>query len=102
MTEAFERWWDKRYAGSWKPQALEDCFKEVARSAWDEALESLKKEANYPNNFLKWAEQQQQKADLEREYQLVNIFQRVFHVKPSSVREFIKSITEEELLEAEN
>ena len=63
MTEAFEKWWSEKYAGSWKPQALEDCFKEIARSAWDEALENLKKEADYPNNFLKWAEQQQQEAD---------------------------------------
>ena len=102
MTEAFEKWWSEKYAGSWKPQALEDCFKEIARSAWDEALEDLKKEADYPNNFLKWAEQQQQEADLKREQRLVNIFQMVFDVKPSSVREFIKSITEEELLEAES
>ena len=106
MTEAFERWWNEKYAGSWKPQVLEDYSKEIARSAWDEAwdeaLERTKSRHRQENNFLNLAKQQQQEADLKREQQLTNIFQRVFDVKPSSVRQFIKSTTEEELLEAES
>lgn len=46
MNEAFESWWQKNYAGSWKTQLLEDCFKEVAQLGWEAALESLKGEHN--------------------------------------------------------
>lgn len=91
MTEAFEQWWNEKYAGNWKPQVLEDFFKELVKEGWMAALESIKEDDELEDSTT-----------LSREEQLESTISLVFDLPDNTIKAFIKESTVDELHEAES
>lgn len=90
--KAFEQWWSSNYAGNWKPQALEDCFKEIAKVGWEAALKSIQVKDNLEKDDTV----------LTREEELESVISLVFDLSEDKIKAFISEATLDELNEAES